>query len=559
VISEHSDRVSDFIRQQIASDTKTGLFDGQVHTRFPPEPNGYLHIGHAASICLNFDIAEEFGGRCNLRYDDTNPSREEQEYVDSQKADLKWLGFDWGSREFYTSDYFDQLYNFALRLINDSKAYVDNMTAIEIRNYRGTLTEPGINSPYRNRSVAENLELFEKMKAGGYSEGQAVLRAKIDMTSPNINLRDPVMYRVIETPHHRTQNRWHIYPMYDFAHGQSDSIEGITHSICTMEYEDHRPLYDWFLNALGLHHPRQIEFARINLSHTVLSKRKLNELVSKGYVNGWDDPRMPTLAGMRRRGYPPHSIREFCKRIGISKNNATTDIALLQHNVRDALNKTSKRAMAVLKPLKIVITNFPEDEIIWLEAMNNPGDLGQGTRKIPFGREIYIEEDDFMEIPPKKFFRLSPGKEVRLRYGYFIKCHDVKKGPDGKISEIHCTYDASTLGGASPDGRKVKATLHWVSAKHSIPAEIRLYDHLFTEWDPNLKDDDWENSINPESLITIRSARLEPSLKNTPAGENYQFERLGYFAADDDASKTEENIFNRTVTLRDTWARIKSK
>ena len=550
---------TDFIRQAITEDTQSGRFDGRVHTRFPPEPNGYLHIGHASSICLNFGVAKDFGGLCNLRYDDTNPAKEEEEFVESQREDIHWLGFDWGDREFYASDYFDQLYEYATQLIRGGKAYVDSLSQGEIREHRGTLTEPGKDSPYRERSVEENLGLFERMRDGDFEEGEVVLRAKIDMASPNLNLRDPVLYRIIRAGHIRTGDKWCIYPMYDFAHGQSDSIEGVTHSLCTMEYEDHRPLYDWFLDTLGLYHPRQIEFARVNLSHTVLSKRMLSQLVNEGRVSGWTDPRMPTLAGMRRRGYPPEAIRDFCDKIGVTKNNAITDIAVLQHCVRDRLNRTAPRVMAVLKPLKVIIENMPEGEVDWLDAVNNPENLDAGTRKVPFSRELYIEQDDFMEDPPRKFYRLGPGREVRLRYGYFIKCEDVVKDDAGNIVELRCTYDPETRGGSAPDGRKVRATLHWVSAGHAINAEVRLYDHLFTEWDPSDAPEgaDWKDSLNPESLVTVTEAKLEPSLAEATPGAQYQFERLGYFIADSEDSTPEHLVFNRTVTLRDTWARVR--
>lgn len=546
---------TDFIRQAVTEDTQSNRFDGRVHTRFPPEPNGYLHIGHATSICLNFGVAKDFGGLCNLRYDDTNPAREEEEYVQSQREDIHWLGFDWGDREFYASDYFDQIYGFAQQLIGDGKAYVDNLSADEIREYRGTLTKPGKDSPHRERTAEENLGLLERMRRGEFEEGAAVLRAKIDMASPNVNLRDPVLYRIIKTDHIRTGDKWCIYPMYDFAHGQSDSIEGITHSLCTMEYEDHRPLYDWFLDELGLYHPRQIEFARINLSHTMLSKRRLLQLVNEGHVSGWADPRMPTLAGMRRRGYPPEAIRDFCETIGVTKNNAVTDIAVLQHCVRDHLNKTAQRVMGVLNPLKVVIENMPEGEVDWLDAVNNPEDPNAGSRQVPFTRELYIEQEDFMEDPPRKFFRLGPGREVRLRYGYFIKCESVVKDDAGNIIELRCTYDPETRGGSSPDGRKVRATLHWVSASHAINAEVRLYDHLFSEWDPS-DTENWEDTLNPDSLVVVDTAKLEPSLADAIPGTQYQFERLGYFVADPEDSAPEHLVFNRTVSLRDTWARV---
>jgi glutaminyl-tRNA synthetase len=549
---------TDFIRQAITEDTQSDRFAGRVHTRFPPEPNGYLHIGHATSICLNFGIAKDFDGLCNLRYDDTNPAKEEEEYVESQRKDIHWLGFDWGDREFYASDYFDQIYEYAQKLIREGKAYVDSLSQDEMREHRGTLTKPGTDSPHRNRSAEENLDMLERMKQGEFEEGEAVLRAKIDMASPNLNLRDPVLYRIIKTSHIRTGDKWCIYPMYDFAHGQSDSLEGITHSLCTMEYEDHRPLYDWFLDELGLYHPRQIEFARINLSHTMLSKRMLLQLVNEGHVSGWTDPRMPTLAGMRRRGYPPEAIRDFCDTIGVTKNNAITGIAVLQHCVRDRLNRTSQRVMGVLNPLKVVIENMQEGEVDWLDAINNPEDPEAGSRKVPFSRELYIEQDDFMEDPPRKFFRLGPGREVRLRYGYFIKCESVVKDDAGNITELRCTYDPETRGGSAPDGRKVKATLHWVSASHAINAEVRLYDHLFTEWDPTdaPKGLDWKDSMNPEALVTTSEAKLEPSLADAVPGTKYQFERLGYFVVDSEDSTPEHLVFNRTVTLRDTWARV---
>ena len=549
---------TDFIRQAITEDTQSDRFAGRVHTRFPPEPNGYLHIGHATSICLNFGIAKDFDGLCNLRYDDTNPAKEEEEYVESQRKDIHWLGFDWGDREFYASDYFDQIYEYAQKLIREGKAYVDSLSQDEMREHRGTLTKPGTDSPHRNRSAEENLDMLERMKQGEFEEGEAVLRAKIDMASPNLNLRDPVLYRIIKTSHIRTGDKWCIYPMYDFAHGQSDSLEGITHSLCTMEYEDHRPLYDWFLDELGLYHPRQIEFARINLSHTMLSKRMLLQLVNEGHVSGWTDPRMPTLAGMRRRGYPPEAIRDFCDTIGVTKNNAITGIAVLQHCVRDRLNRTSQRVMGVLNPLKVVIENMQEGEVDWLDAINNPEDPEAGSRKVPFSRELYIEQDDFMEDPPHKFFRLGPGREVRLRYGYFIKCESVVKNDAGNITELRCTYDPETRGGSAPDGRKVKATLHWVSASHAINAEVRLYDHLFTEWDPTdaPKGLDWKDSMNPEALVTTSEAKLEPSLADAVPGTKYQFERLGYFVVDSEDSTPEHLVFNRTVTLRDTWARV---
>ena len=557
-INEES-ALSNFIQQAIDGDNESGRFDRRVHTRFPPEPNGYLHIGHAKSICLNFGLARDFGGLCNLRFDDTNPTKESVEYVESQKEDVRWLGFDWHERELYASDYFDELYEFAKQLVLKGKAYVDSLSQDEIREYRGTLTEPGRESPYRERSVEENIDLLERMKDGEFPDGAHVLRAKIDMASPNINMRDPVMYRILNTEHHRTGDKWRIYPMYDFAHGQSDSIERITHSICTMEYEDHRPLYDWFLEELGMYQPRQIEFARLNLSHTVLSKRRLLRLVEGGYVNGWDDPRMPTIAGFRRRGYTPEAIRDFCDRIGVAKNAAIIDIALLEHSLRDHLNKTAPRAMAVIRPLKVVITNYPEGETDWLDAVNNPEDETAGTRKVPFSRELYIERDDFMEAPPRRFYRLAPGREVRLRYGYFIKCEEVVKDEDGEVIELRCTYDPETRGGSAPDGRRVRATLHWVSAAHAIDAEVRLYDHLFTRWNPDEEADDgadWLSFMNPESLVVVEAAKLEPSLAGASPGSRYQFERQGYFCVDTRDSMSGKPIFNRTTTLRDTWARV---
>ncbi|MYE55260.1 MAG: glutamine--tRNA ligase/YqeY domain fusion protein [Chloroflexi bacterium] len=550
---------TNFIQQAIGADNESGRFDRRVHTRFPPEPNGYLHIGHAKSICLNFGLAREFNGLCNLRFDDTNPTRENVEYVESQKEDVRWLGFDWHDRELYASDYFGELYEFAKKLVLEGKAYVDDLSQNEIREYRGTLTQPGKESPYRDRSAEENLDLLERMKAGEFSDGAHVLRAKIDMASPNLNMRDPVMYRILHTEHHRTGDDWCIYPMYDFAHGQSDSIEGITHSICTMEYEDHRPLYDWFLQELGMYQPRQIEFARLNVSHTVLSKRRLLRLVEGGYVNGWDDPRMPTIAGFRRRGYTPEAIRDFCDRIGVAKNAAIIDIALLEHSLRDHLNRTAPRAMAVLRPLKVVITNFPEGETDWLDAVNNPEDESAGTRKVPFSRELYIEREDFMEAPPRRFYRLAPGREVRLRYGYFVKCEEVVKDEGGEVVELRCTYDPETRGGSAPDGRRVRATLHWVSAAHAVNAEVRLYDHLFTRWNPDEDDEDgadWLSFLNPESLVVV-DAKLEPSLADATPGYRCQFERQGYFCVDTKDSTPERIVFNRTTTLRDTWARVR--
>ncbi len=550
---------SHFIRNIVAEDLKHGKNQGRVHTRFPPEPNGYLHIGHAKSICLNFGLAAEFGGLCNLRFDDTNPSKEDVEYVDSIKEDVRWLGFDWDDREFYASDYFEQLYQFAIQLIKAGKAFVCDLNADQMREYRGTLTEPGKNSPYRDRSVEENLDLLQRMRAGEFADGSRTLRAKIDMASPNINMRDPVMYRVLRATHHRTGDTWCIYPTYDFAHGQSDSIEGITHSICTLEFEDHRPLYDWFLDQLGIHHPQQIEFARLNLTHTVLSKRKLLQLVQQGHVAGWDDPRMPTLAGFRRRGYTPEAIRNFCERIGVAKRNSVVDIAMLEHSLREDLNKRAPRVMAVLRPLKVVLENYPEGQGEELEAVNNPEDPSKGTRQVPFSREIYIEQDDFREEPPKGFFRLSPGKEVRLRYAYIIKCTEVVKDPiTCEIKELRCLYDPETKSGSSQSKRKVKATIHWVSAAQALPAEVRLYDHLFTKEDPDDVPDgsDWLANINSKSLERLTECRVEPFLAEAKPGERFQFERLGYFCVDSEDSSAAELVFNRSVTLRDTWAKI---
>lgn len=552
-----SNHPTDFIREIINEDIKTGKYNSRVHTRFPPEPNGFLHIGHAKSIVLNFSIAEEFGGLCNLRLDDTNPIKEEEEYVEAIKNDVRWLGFDWQDRLYFASDYFEQMYQYAVELIKKGKAYVCDLSPEEIRKYRGTLTEPGRESPYRNRSVKENLELFERMKGGEFPEGSRTLRAKIDMSSGNINMRDPVMYRILHVEHHRTGKKWCIYPTYDYAHPISDSIEGITHSICTLEFEDHRPLYDWFLEQLNIHHPKQIEFARLNISHTVLSKRKLKELVDGGYVSGWDDPRMPTIAGLRRRGYTPESIRIFCQRIGVAKSDNLVDISLLEYYIREDLNKRAPRVMAVLKPLKVVIINYPEGQVEELEAINNPEDASMGTRKVPFSRVIYIEHDDFLEKPPREFYRLAPGREVRLRYAYFIKCVDVIKDNNGEVIELHCTYDPATKGGNAPDGRKVKATLHWVSARHAIDAEVRLYDHLFLKSDPE-EAEDFKECINPDSLIVLNSCKIEPSLKDAKVGDRYQFERLGYFCVDRD-STDEMPVFNRIIPLKDTWAKIQKR
>ncbi len=549
---------SHFIRNIIKEDLRTGKFGGRVHTRFPPEPNGYLHIGHAKSICLNFGLAEEFGGKCNLRFDDTNPVKEEEEYTRSIMEDVRWLGFDWEDRLYFASDYFEQLYRWAIELIKKGKAYVCDLSAEQIREYRGTLTEPGKESPYRNRSVEENLDLFERMKAGEFPDGSRTLRAKIDMASPNLNLRDPVMYRILHATHHRTGDKWCIYPMYDWAHGQSDSIEGITHSICTLEFEDHRPLYDWFLDELEVYHPQQIEFARLNLTYTVMSKRMLLELVQEGHVESWDDPRMPTISGLRRRGYTPESIRDFAERIGVAKKESMIDLALLEHCLRDDLNKRAHRVMAVLHPLKVVIENYPEGEVEELDAVNNPEDPSMGTRKIPFSRVLYIEQDDFREDPPRKYFRLSPGKEVRLRYAYIIKCVDVVKDEQGKIVEVRCTYDPETKSGTGKTQRRVKGTLHWVSARHAFEAEVRLYDRLFSVPDPagDKEGKGFKEFLNPESLVTINSAKLEPGLKYAKPDEYYQFERIGYFCVDGKDSKDGAPVFNRTVPLRDTWAKI---
>ena len=547
----------DFIRQIIDEDNETGKFDGKVHTRFPPEPNGYLHIGHAKSICLNFGLAEEYGGLCNLRFDDTNPSKEEMEYVESIIEDVHWLGFDWGDRLFYASDYFDQLHEYAIQLLKAGKAYVDSLSAAEIREYRGTLTEPGKNSPYRERTVEENLELFAKMRSGEFEDGAHVLRAKIDMASPNLNMRDPAIYRIKHEDHHRTGPKWCIYPMYDFAHGQSDSIEGITHSLCTLEFEDHRPLYDWFLIELGIYRPEQTEFARLNLSYTVLSKRRLLELVEDGIVTGWDDPRMPTISGLRRRGYPPEVIRRFCERVGVAKRDSIVDIALLEHTVREELNRTAPRVMGVIDPIKVVIRNYPEGQVEELDAINNPEDASMGTRKVPFSRELYIERDDFREEPHRKFYRLAPGREVRLRYAYFITCVDVVKDSEtGEVLELHCEYDPATRGGDSPDGRRVRGTLHWVSADCALEAEVRLYDRLFLKPNPTEGSGEFKDFINPDSLRVADPCWVEPSLKNAEPGNRYQFERLGYFCVDSVDSRTDKLVFNRTVPLRDSWAKI---
>jgi len=548
-----------FITDIIDGHAESGRFDGKVHTRFPPEPNGYLHIGHAKSICLNFGIAEQYGGFCNLRFDDTNPAKEEQEYIDAITEDLRWLGYDWDDRLYYASDYFDQLYEMAVELIQIGKAYVDELSQDEIREYRGTLTQPGLESPYRNRPVEENLALFEKMRAGAFKEGEAVLRAKIDMTSGNINMRDPVMYRVLDAPHPRTGAKWKIYPMYDFAHGQSDSIEEITHSICTLEYEDHRPLYDWYLDNIEIYHPQQIEFARLELSHTVLSKRKLIRLVQENHVGGWDDPRMPTIAGLRRRGYSPEAIRQFCEDTGVGKVKGVVAFHKLEYHIRQHLNKIADRVMAVLNPLKVVIENYPDDLVEELEAINNPEDETAGTRNVPFSKVLYIERDDFMEDPPRKFFRLAPGREVRLRYAYFITCTDVIKDDDGEILELRCTYDPATRGGAAPDGRRVKATLHWVSARHALKVEARLYDSLFTVEDPEADSQkDFTDFINPDSLRVLDPVFVEPSLRHAKTGDRFQFERLAYFVVDSDSTPG-KLVFNRTVTLRDQWSKARKK
>jgi glutaminyl-tRNA synthetase len=555
-----SERPSDFIREAIKEDLRTNRFGGRVHTRFPPEPNGYLHIGHAKAIWITFGMAEEFGGLYNLRFDDTNPVKEEEEYVEAIKEDIRWLGFDWEDREFYASDYFEQLYQWAVQLIKDGKAYVDSLSPEEIKEYRGAFGKPGEDSPYRDRSVEENLNLFEHMRAGEFEEGEQVLRAKIDMQSGNMNLRDPVMYRILHATHHRTGDKWCIYPMYDWAHGQSDSIEGITHSLCSLEYEDHRPLYDWFLDQLGIYHPQQIEFGRVSLSYTAMSKRRLIQLVQDGHVNGWDDPRMPTLSGLRRRGYTPEAIRDFCDRIGTPRTNTIVDIALLEHCVREDLNKRTPRVFGVLRPLKVILVNYPEDLVEEMECINNPEDDSMGTRKVPFSRVLYIEREDFREDPPKKWFRLAPGREVRLRYAYYIKCVDVVKDEHGEVIELHCTYDPETRGGWAPDGRKVKGTLHWVSANHSLEAEVRLYDRLFSVENPlDVEEgEDFTASLNPNSLEILTACRVEPSLAGAAPGSRYQFERQGYFCVDPDSTDG-KLVFNRTVSLRDTWAKIEKQ
>jgi glutaminyl-tRNA synthetase len=552
---------SNFVRDIVLEDLKTGKFQGRVYTRFPPEPNGYLHIGHAKSICLNFGLAQQFGGLTNLRFDDTNPNKEEVEYVDSIIRDVQWLGFQWEGEPRYASDYFEQLYLWAIELIEKGKAYVCDLSPEQIRQFRGTPTEPGIDSPYRNRSVEENLDLFARMKNGEFPDGARTLRAKIDMASPNFNLRDPIMYRILHASHHRTGNAWCIYPMYDYAHGQSDSIEGITHSICTLEFEDHRPLYDWYLEAIGIYHPQQIEFDRLNLTYTLLSKRRLLQLVQEGRVNGWDDPRMPTLSGIRRRGYTPKAMRAFADQLGVSKTNGVVELSRLEQAVREDLNKSALRVMAVLRPLKVVIDNYPDGQVDELDAVNNPEDPSAGTRKVPFSKVLYIEQDDFRENPPKDYFRLSPGREVRFRYAYFLKCVDVIKNDVGEVMEVHCTYDPQTRGGnAPPDGRKVKSTIHWVSAAHAATAEVRLYDTLFTKEDPNQVEEgqDFTSNLNPKSLEVIADAKVEPDLAQPVPGGHYQFERLGYFCVDPDSAPGKP-VFNRTVALKDTWAKIEKR
>ncbi|CUV03781.1 Glutaminyl-tRNA synthetase [hydrothermal vent metagenome] len=548
----------DFVRGIVADDNRSGKFDGRVVTRFPPEPNGYLHIGHAKSVCLNFGLAADFGGVCHLRFDDTNPSKEEVEYVRSIQEDVRWLGFDWGPNLFYASDYFGQLYEYAIRLIEKGKAYVCDLTPEEVREYRGNLTEPGKESPYRNRSVEENLDLLRRMRAGDFESGERTLRAKIDMASPNLNLRDPVLYRILKETHHRTGDVWPIYPMYDFAHGQSDSIENVTHSVCTLEFEDHRPLYDWLQDELDIYHSQQIEFARLNITHTVLSKRRLIQLVDEEYVNGWDDPRLPTISGLRRRGYTPEALRDFCDRIGVAKRDNTVDIALLEYTLRDHLNKRSLRVMGVLDPLKVVITNYPEGKSEDVVSVNNPEDMSMGERKIKFSRTVYIEKDDFREVPLPKFYRLSPGREVRLKDAFYITCNEViKDEATGEIIELRCTYDPETYGGTSADGRKVRGTSHWVSAAHAVDAEVRIYDHLFSTEDPDDVPDGgvFTDNLNPESLVVMKGCKLEQGLGKANPGERFQFLRMGYFVVDSD-STPEAPVFNRTVALRDTWARM---
>jgi glutaminyl-tRNA synthetase len=552
----------DFVRAIVAEDGKTGKYGGKVMTRFPPEPNGYLHIGHAKSICLNFGIANEFGGKCNLRFDDTNPTKEDVEYVESIKEDIRWLGFSWEDREYYASDYFEQLFQWAEQLIRDGLAYVCSLNGEQIRQYRGTLTEPGKPSPDRNRPIEESIDLFRRMRAGEFPDGKYTLRAKIDMASPNVNLRDPVLYRILHAEHHRTGDKWCIYPMYDYAHGQSDSIEGVTHSICTLEFENHRPLYDWCLEALKIYHPQQIEFARLNLTYMLMSKRKLLQLVEENYVTGWDDPRMPTICGLSRRGYTPEAIRTFCEKIGVTKYNSLTEINVLENCIREDLNRRAPRAMVVLNPLRIVLENYPEELVEEMDAVNNPEDPSAGTRKVPFSRVLYVEQDDFRENPPKEFFRLAPGREVRLRYGYVIRCVSAVKDPAmGEITELRCTYDPATRGGNTPDGRKIKSTIHWVSATHAADAEIRLYEHLFTKESPEdvPEGTDYKVNLNPNSLTVVQTAKLEPSLAAAAPGSRYQFERLGYFCVDSKDSRPGAPVFNRTVSLRDTWAKIEKK
>ncbi len=560
-IDENS-RSLNFVEQAIEQDNQTSRFQDQVITRFPPEPNGYLHIGHAKSICLNFGIAQRYGGHCNLRFDDTNPTREDTEYVQSIETDVQWLGFSWPGQSCYASDYFGQLFEWAIQLIDQGQAYVCDLTPEKTREYRGTLTQPGRNSPNRDRSPKENKDLFNRMRNGEFPDGSRTLRARIDMASPNINLRDPVMYRILHATHHRTGDNWCIYPMYDFTHGQSDSIEGVTHSICTMEFENHRPLYDWYLQTLGVYHPQQIEFARLNLSHTVLSKRKLIELVEQGHVDGWDDPRMPTLCGLRRRGYTPASIRHFCERIGVAKYDSLVDISWLEQAVREDLNQSARRAMVVMDPVKLIIDNYPEGQSESLEAVNNPEDPSAGKRQIPFSRELYIERSDFQENPPKKYHRLYPGKEVRLRYAYLVTCTECVKDPEtGEITEVHCTYDPQTRGGSAPDGRKVRGTIHWVSAGHAAECTIRLYDHLFATPDPleDGEDKDYREHINPQALTVLDDARLEPDLLSAKPGDHYQFERVGYFCVDSEDSEPGKPVFNRTATLRDRWSKVQKK
>ena len=558
-MSEPDTRGVDFIRATVIKDNETGKYGGRVHTRFPPEPNGCLHIGHAKAFHLDFGVALEFGGLCNLRFDDTNPTKEETEYVDAIMEDIHWMGYDWGDRLYYASDYFQQLYDYAVELIKKGKAFVCDLSPDEMREYRGTLTEPGRESPYRERSVEENLDLFERMRKGEFPDGSRTLRARIDMAAPNINMRDPVIYRILHASHHRTGDSWCIYPMYDFTHCLSDSIEGITHSLCSLEFEDHRPLYDWFLDELGVHHPQQIEFARLNITYTVMSKRRLRQLVEEGHVKGWDDPRMPTLSALRRRGFTPEAIKAFLDRIGMSKADSIVDLKLLEHCVREDLNRHSPRVMAVLNPLRVVIENYPEGQVEELDAINNPEDPGAGSRKVPFSRTLYIEKEDFMENPPKKFFRLAPGREVRLRYAYFVKCVDViKDEASGEVVELRCTYDPETRGGDAPDGRKVKATLHWVSAEHAVDAEARLYHHLFTRENPMDVEEgkDFKDYIRHDSLETLAGCKVEPSLRDARPGDRYQFERMGYFCVDMVESKPDRPVFNRTVTLRDQWAKI---